>query len=295
MATPDEEAAAKVDAFEKDTSVASGRWIQIPKADLVRDLRARLADKDGVNQQGTGFCGPAAVVHCLLQDSPAAFVELVLSLYKTAQAAWKGMVVQPDWYMLAMPPPDGTYSNGAPRVLNRADWIAMASIRNSIDPLKYYGNYEGKGSGVYADDLEAFLRKVGYTKIEADYNMNSISAGVRNAEIASDWFDKGYRVILNINSNMLHADDQEDHGLFSKPNHYVQLVTAIRMFTLPHFDDEEWAWKGRFDPYHWDDSLVIFKVFTWGQGHRTVPEDPNRPLTVHHFRQNYYGYIAFRD
>jgi hypothetical protein len=114
MSTPSEQAEARIDAFEKDDSVSSA-WAAIPKAILIRDLYRRLQDVDGVHQMETGSCGPVALVHCLLQDSPSAFVDLAVTLYKTGRASGKGGTVEADWWMLAAPPPDGQGTPQRPR------------------------------------------------------------------------------------------------------------------------------------------------------------------------------------
>ncbi len=43
-----------------------------------------------------------------------------------------------------------------------------------------------------------------------------------------------------------------------------------------------------------NDKSVSLKIYTWGDGKRTVPEDPNVPLALSNFLQNYHGFVAGR-
>jgi hypothetical protein len=288
----DDDALQRIDEFEADGSSA-GVWQAIRKDEVVVGLRERIHNKDGLNQHNTGLCAVASLVHIELQDDPKSYVELAVGLYKSGQASWRGSVVRANNDLLANPPPDGWIVNGTAQTFNRADWIVMSSIRNTINPADHYSSTSGIGTML--DQLEAFVRQVGYTKVEADYSMNSGSKNQANAEKATALLRLGYRVILNINAVMLSTATQSDWGgevlwVFPKPNHMVQLVTEIDIFnTRLNIPIESNTGFGETA------DVVSFEVYTWADGHRHVPEDPNVPLKLRDFLWNYYGYLAFKD
>jgi hypothetical protein len=288
----DADALAKVDEFEKDGSTA-GVWRGIRKDEVVAGLRERLRNKDGLNQHNTGLCAVASLVHIELQDDPVSFVTLAVGLYKSGQASWRGQVVKPNNELLANSPPDGQVINGTAQVFNRADWIVMSSIRNTVNPVDHYNRASAAGTDLA--ELEKFIRQVGYTDVVPDYSRNSFSKDKDNAKKASDLLGKGYRVILNINADMLSSSTQTDLGLgeewydklflAAKPNHIVQLIDPIQFFTILMV-------HGKFPL---DTHCVKMAVYTWAQGHRKVPELDTNPLEVKDFLWNYYGYLAFKN
>jgi hypothetical protein len=288
----DDDTLQRIDEFEADGSGA-GVWRAIRKDEVVAGLRERIRNKDGLNQHNTGLCAVASLVHIELQDDPKSYVELAVGLYKSGQASWRGSVVRPNNDLLANPPPDGLIVNGTAQTFNRADWIVMSSIRNTINPADHYSNSSGDGTPM--DGLEAFIRQVGYTKVEADYSSNSISKNRANAEKAADLLRRGYRVILNINAVMLYTATQSDWGgevlwVFPKPNHAVQLVTGIDIFNM-RLDIPMECNTGFGETA----DVVSFEVYTWAEGHRHVSEDSTIPLKLRDFLWNYYGYLAFKD
>jgi hypothetical protein len=291
MSAADDAALALVDAFENDGSGA-GVWRAIRKDEVVRGLRERINNKDGLNQHNTGLCAEASLVHIELQDEPSSFVTLATGLYKAGQASWRGKVVKPSAELIANPPPDGQILNGTAQVFNRADWIVMSSIRHTVNPLDH-------SDGTMMHDLEAFIRQVGYTYVERDYIENSGSVGVSNARKATDLLNRGYRVILNIDSVMLYTATQTNwgsdgwktlFGLASKGNHNVQLISPINIFNI-RLDIPIECNTGFGETA----DVVSFTVYTWAEGHRSVPQDLSVPLQLKDFLWNYYGYLAFKN
>jgi hypothetical protein len=279
----DADALRLVDDFERDGS-AGGVWRAITKAEVVSGLRERIGNKDGLNQHNTGLCATASLIHIQLQDDPVSFVTLAIGLYKAGQAPWRGKVVQPTAELMANPPPPGLIQNGAALTFNRADWIVMSSVRNTANPLD-------RSQGLLMSDLEKFIRQLGYTLIEKDYIQASGKVPESNARKATEWLSRGYRVIISIDSVMLYTATQTNWGqdgwtdttwgLTPKGNHNVQLISGIDFF----------KWYNGWGSF----MAVRFEAYTWGEGHRRVPQDWQVPLKVKDFLFNYYGYIAFKN
>jgi hypothetical protein len=314
MATLDELALQKIEEFASDGST-TGVWRAIRKEELVLDLRERIRNKDGLNQQGTGLCGPASLIHTQLQDDPVSFVTLAVDLYKSGRASWRGQVITPNAELMNNPPPDGLIINGTAQRFNRADWIVMASARNTINPADHF-NATSQAGTMFSDVL-AFIRRSGYTRVEWSFYENSFSANEEDARRASALVQAGYRVLFSINAVMLNSRTQSDWGgellwgIVPKPNHVVQLVSEIRI-RPKGMEEIDYICKpgdGVFEgmnvcesvtpplvtPFFDSDYVVNFEVYTWAQGHRHVPQDPNKSLSLHDLLWNFYGFIAFKN
>jgi hypothetical protein len=222
-------------------------------------------------------------------------------------APWRGQLVRANTDLLANPPPDGTVVNGRALTFNRADWIVMASIRNTINPADHIS--PSKTAGTDFDNVEDFVRGLGFTKVEASYHMTTMSKDLDNARQASQLLQRGYRVLLNINAQMLSSDTQDGWGgaflwgLIPKPNHAVQLVESIDVYPIGMDLDQFPEVNPITAPYRQPGRTPVlgalyavrFAVYTWAEGHHRVPQDPNKPLKVKDFLWNYYGYLAFKD
>jgi hypothetical protein len=304
----DADALATIDKFEQAQS-GPVVWRAIRKEEVVSGLRERINDKDGLNQHTTGLCTIAALVHSLLYNDPVGFVALAIDLYTRGQGSWRGKLIGPNDDLIFNPPPDGLIHHGRPLTFNRADWIVMSSIRHTVNPADHVSRTNTKGA--FLDELEKFVRGMGYTKIESDYSSNTLSKDQDNALRASKLLQQGYRVLLNINACMLFDDTQADWGgeilwhTVPKPNHAVQLTEKIEFYASDVYSNLDCRPidqdgnvlcsppVGRiFVPFL---GAVRFAVYTWAVGHYKVPYDPRKPLKLKDFLWNYYGYLAFKD
>jgi hypothetical protein len=303
----DADALAMIDQFEKDGS-GQGFWQGIGKEELVLDLEERVKDKDGLNQHLTNWCTVAALVHSLLCTDPVSFVRLAIDLYTKGRGTWRGKLIWPSYELQRDPPPDGQVYKGTPVIFNRADWIVMSSIRNTINPADEVTRTSPRGT--FLRNIEQFVHGMGYTKIESDFSENTLSKDKDNALRASTLLGQGFRVLININACMLYDDTQADWGgvlwgVVPKPNHTVQLIEKIEFYASDLYSSLDCRkidqdgnvlcspplgniWVPAF-------GAVRFAVYTWGIGHWQVPYDAKKPLALKDFLWNYYGYLAFRD
>jgi hypothetical protein len=307
----DADALAMIDKFEQATS-GQGTWSvwkAIRKEEVVSGLRERINDKDGLNQHTTDWCTIAALVHSLLYNDPASYVQLAIDLYTRGQGSWRGKLIGPNDDLIFNPPPDGLVVNGTTLTFNRADWIVMSSIRHTIHPADHISRTNPQGT--FLHEIEKFVRGMGYTKIESDYSENTLSKDQDNALRANKLLKEGYRVLLNINACMLFSDKQADWGgeilwhTVPKPNHTVQLTEKIELYasdTYSHLDcrkidqDDNVLCSPHYLGGLWvpEYGAVRFAVYTWSEGHYKVPHDPKKPLKLKDFLWNYYGYLAFK-
>jgi hypothetical protein len=273
----DDDALKIINDFAEMTTF-KGMWPNIARADLVTDLKARLADKNGLNQNNANICGPTVFVHMLLSDNPAAWAQMVTQLYDLGSSVFKGMALKPCWDLL---------HSQLPPAFNRADWILLASIRDSYNWfLDYYrdsgltpdgksrGDDDSSG-GTTPGELIKWLKAMGYT-VEDGTSFGFFAASEDNARKANELLAKERRVALLISARMLLTKEEDNEspdewGWFSKPDHVVQLTTPIQL------SEED----------------VNFTVFTWGSGTYQVPKKyPEKKLSLKNFLGNYFGYIA---
>jgi hypothetical protein len=252
-----------VDSFAARTG--TGVWLHIDRADLAQGLRARIDNPDLINQGQASLCGPADFFHDLAIDDPVTYARAAIELYETGATNVGTQKIRPshDLKIHLIP---------ANANVDPADWILCASLR---DQDNWFFDYQSETDGLAGitmpHSMADWFRKAGYTDIVNDTNIAACK-DLANAKAASRFFTRGYKVSLFINSEMLEADTQSDPALI--PDHWVGLTSPISFLGI------------EADPA----SKVSFQVYTWGEGHRKVPESGS--LSIEHFLWNYFGYVA---
>jgi len=272
MSTQDD-AKKLVDDFEKRTTTY---WITLDRAKIAAGLRDRIDDPDHINQGGTSLCGPADFIRDIAEDKPVDYARAVIELYENGKTRIGTMDLKPCHDLRAHRVP------AAARITD-VDWIILASIR---DTDNWWFDYQSENDDASAITMphskEKWLKSAGYSEVINETNIVACK-DLPNALRASKLFSKGYKVALFINAWMLDADHMNDASAF--PDHWVALTTAmtIRSVNVAH--------PGALNEDK--NSTVEFDVYTWGDGHTSVPVGGKR-LTDYHFLCNYYGFIACR-
>lgn len=255
-----------VDQFAARTNSGGGLWLHIKRADLAAGLRARVHNPDIISSDGTSLCGPAAFAHDLAIDDPVGYVKAAIDLWETGSAVIGTQLIKPKKDLK-------TYKLPATTTINPADWILLASMR---DTDNWFFDYQEEGDDLSAitmpHTMEKWFKQAGYTDVLNETNAVACK-DLANARKASSLFSKGYKICLFINSAMLYAATHNDASFF--PDHWVGLCTGMMITGI----------EG--DPA----SKVSFKVYTWGRV-QSVPQSGD--LSIKHFLNNYYGYIACR-
>lgn len=261
MATRDD-ASKLVDAFAARTKV--DLWLSIKRSELASGLKERIDDPDLINQGQTSLCGPADFVRNLAQDTPVVYAKAAIELFENGSTTIGTFSIKPkkDLKIYTLP---------ATARIHVADWILCASIR---DADNWFFDYQAEGddaSGITMPHSKAaWLKQAGYTDVINETNA-VLTKDLANATRASSLFEKGYKVALFVNSNMLDTATQADPSAF--PDHWVALTRKITVSGLAA------------DPA----SKVSFRVYTWG-AQQNVPISKN--LSVKSFLYNYYGFVA---
>src|SRR5262249_55601716 len=138
------------------------------------------------------------------------------------------------------------YTLPATATIDQADWIILASIRDSVDwfssvwrsmtngGFSRYSSIDDDG-GTRPGLLEDWFEAVGYTDVQKNFSPDRRWLGVYSfwAEEASKLYQNGYKVCLMINAKML----KNPHESSNEPDHAVALTSPIRfnnVYTPPH-------------------------------------------------------------
>ncbi len=118
-------AQAAIDSFEQ--SPKSGVWPFLQKANIIRDMRIRIADPFQVNQGEQPFCGPAAVLFELIRRNPVRYVKICQQLFETGIISGTTQTISADAVLRQN-------SRGDLR-MGQADWMVLATLREAANLL----------------------------------------------------------------------------------------------------------------------------------------------------------------
>jgi len=257
-----DDAKALVDNF---AAVSGGTvWLNIQKIDIVTGLKERIDDPAKINQSSANVCGPASFLYNIATDDPKAYAQAVIDLYGKGRTRIKNLEIKSKYELRTTPvPPTATI---AP-----VDWIILASIRDSDNWFLHFTSPDdGLSAITMPHTMESWLKDAGYTDIVNDTSIY-FTRNVDNVADAIKLYNKGYKVLLFINDDMLYAKKMNNASTF--PSHWIALTSEMSLYS-----------GGKWN--------VSFTAYSWGDGHRSVPESGT--LSLESFLNNYYGYIACR-
>lgn len=262
------QASALIEAFRKGTKRA---FLVLDRTKIADGLANRLASPDSFNQGGTWLCGVATFVRVWAFDHPVEYVKLATDLFETGQgrlqghAKYGGKAITPSTALKASP--------GRPD-MDQADWIVLASVRESFNDFFNYTDNEGIfriKAWNFPSDVEREFRAGGYTRIVNTANGASPS-GYDNLMRAADLYDQDWRVILLVNSRLL-AADIGTAGIINHSNHWIGLSSEICVTN-----------------YGGNPLVQPFDVYSW-DGPHTIPQS-KKPLPLTTFNDCYFGFVA---
>jgi hypothetical protein len=259
-----------VTQFNFNTAITS-QWPHIAKLDLASGLIARIENPNAINQSGTPLCGPATLVRALATNNPDGYAQAAIDLYSKGKAQINTLNLTPGSNLKQATVPANT---------DPADWIMLGSVRDSSNWLLSPGGWFGSNlAGVTVPaTIEKWFKDAGYTSVINDTSLTGgdiPSVKSIRAQRASQKFKDGYNVCMLVDGDVLKSDTQDDiFSLF--PTHWVVLNSEITNAGTMNYKD-----------------LVSFKIYTWGDGDRQVPQTPpGNPLTHDKFLHKFYGFVA---
>jgi hypothetical protein len=235
-----------------------GWFTKVKRKDVAEGLRIRVKDPDKISSEVVNLCGPAAMFTTLCRDNPVKYAKFACELFDTGHA-WLGTLEVSPSVNLRVADPQFTAK------LNAADWIVLASIRDSENTLTDFSTVDaGFGGITLPGALEDWYIAAGYSDVIEECNV-WFNKDEEHARWANRLRSQGYRISLFINMQMLYEATQNDWS--SIPTHWINLTSPMLIT-----------------------SNVTFTCFTWGQGHYNVPQ--GGALTLDGFLRNYYGFVA---
>lgn len=253
--SPREQAHVLVDAFA--ARAGGGVFPHIQRADTARGLHDRIDQPSLISQEQSSLCGPAALTLNLATHNPVRYVKFVIALFERGQAQIEKLHIKAGSDLRAYDPTGKI----AP-----ADWIPIASIRDSENFFFDYQAVDNEFAGItLPSDMASWFKKIGYRSVINETNLLS-DQDEKNIREAERLYKDDYWVCLLINASLLSSREQDGGSMV--PNHWVVLTSELTIAS----------------------GNISFDIFTWGQGHFHVPQ--GGPLTLEHFFDVYYGYVA---
>lgn len=263
-----EGALTRIAAFE--AVGAQGVFKKISRQAVGNGLRVRVNDPFRIDQDTSSLCGAASVLFTEAKDDPVAYVNLVAALYDTGRGKLGKREIKPGSDLKEYQPPSS---------IDPADWIPMASIRDSENWFFDYESVKNEFAGITTpSEMKKWLKGVGYREVvdEAimvrddplDYlrlyaSLHSLQ-NLRSAAQSND--SDAWWVFLFVNAQVLYESSNHDRSFF--PNHWIVLLSS----TIT--DDD-----------------VQLEVYSWGKKIR-VPASGS--MSTKHFLRNYYGHVKCR-
>ena len=250
-----EQAHLIVNAFA--TRGGGGAFPHILRADVAQGLHARIDLPTLISQEQSSLCGPSALVLSVATTNPIAYVRYVIDLFERGESKIQQLHVKAGADLRAYDPTGK---------IQPADWIAIASLRDSENYFFDYQSVDNEFAGItLPGELAAWFEKIGYRNVINETNL-VLSESEANLRRADQFFRDDYWVCLFINARVLSAATQVNGSLFA--NHWVVQTGPLII-------------AGAF---------VSLDIFTWGQGHFHVPAGP--PIALSDFLSDYYGFVA---
>ncbi|MCW5748969.1 MAG: hypothetical protein KIT36_22455 [Alphaproteobacteria bacterium] len=260
-------------ALVNNFAAASGNgvWPGLARATLAQQLRDRIASPSSVNQASTPFCGPASFVRLLALEKPDAYAQAAIDLFNTGECTIGTLKVKPGDTVRKSAPQNKT---------SQADWIMLASIRDSGNAvLSAGGLLGGSAAGItLPGTLSDWFTKAGFTTVvnKASVTQPSLpNAQASLVQSAKTYKTSGHHIVMLVDADVL-KDSNQDDEISIYPDHWITLTTDIK-------DGGELAYN---EP-------ISMWVYTWGD-QQTIPKLATKPLKKKYFMNKFYGFIAVK-
>ena len=236
---------------------------KIPRSEFYRNLNQRYRDPSTIDQATSSLCGPASLMFVTATHRPPEFRRFVTELYEYGESKLGDLKIKPG--------KDCRNVNPSPHVAP-ADWVALASIRDSENLIFDYDDVDDQVGGItIPSTLAGWFRKAHYKSVLNEANIY-LTKGEANFRDAVRLHGLGFRVCFLIRAVVIQEAPFNRGAIsqvFTIPNHWVVL------------NDKNVQMSG---------SSVRFKIFTWGDGQYQVPISGT--LSMENWLDNYYGFVA---
>ena len=236
---------------------------KIPRSAFYRNLNQRYRDPGTINQAVSSLCGPAALMFITATHRPPEYRRFVTELYENGESKLGDLKIKPG--------KDCRNVNPDPHVAP-ADWVALASIRDSENLIFDYDDVDDEIGGItLPGSLEGWFRKAGYKSVLEEANIY-LTKGEDNFRDAVRLHNLGFRICLLVRAVVIAKPPFDRNAFiqaFTYPDHWVVLNDSSPLLSA---------------------ASVRFRIFTWGQPQYQVPITGT--LSMENWLDNYYGFVA---
>jgi hypothetical protein len=255
-----------------ETSAKSGVWTHIAKANLLEDIKKKIANPFLIQQKTTPFCGPAVIVFELVSRQPHKYVDICKELYETGQFKGRTKTVKPSQKLLKSKVRKG---------ITVADWMVMGAMRDAENGLFPVEASSYSIVGITTPwEIKGWTSEIlGYNKVE--YERTYIAGEFEAMKVAKKVREQGGVAFLMIHSAMLGHPEP----LVSFPNHWVSFLGNLVI-------DDGSLWS-------WDSGHIKFNCYSWGEtrlpkGEHDDPPDGVFPVNIGEgpFEDHFWGCVT---
>lgn len=276
------------DFMERD---GAGQFPQLNRDNVGIGLLMRLAKPSLMAQAKSSLCGPTALLYNMASDQPETYARFAVDLFEKGRGTLGSLEITPSSAVRAYAPGDK---------IAQADWLTMASVRDSENYLLAYSSVERELAGItLPHELANWFRLAGYQRVYDRTTYTPGGGGPKWVEAANELLAQKWRICLFIN-----ADMTEGRGL-----DLDEMAKGITTILNPSSIDDIKKLPGRLKrsfasmaPNHWivqrsrievTNGNVDFTAFTWGKGDFKVPDPSyNDALSLVDFYTSFHGFIA---
>src|SRR5262249_9615719 len=140
---------------------------QLHRATVASELRARVDNPFLINQGAkAGICGPASIAFEIMRARPFTYCNAVSRLFQfgfTWLDSWK---IAPD---------DDLLKAACPKSVAEADWVMLASIRDSENwLLDFHDDDSTWAEDTHLSEIKDWMKKAGFTDIVCEEGLTNI-------------------------------------------------------------------------------------------------------------------------
>lgn len=239
---------------------------------LVSEIIARVKQPWLINQSSASLCGPAAFMYCLAKDAPNIYVRYVYDLYVSGQGSINNLHVEPSEDCRK-----GTISSG-PSKIAFADWIALASLRDSENAFFDYSSVTDQASGItFPGMLSKWFKLAGYCDVNNSTSL-TLSRGPKHLLDAAVSYQNNKNVCLFVSGKAL----QSPFAAKILPSHWVVISDHLTLGKNAHRNYSKNLDDLRKEP-------CSLSVYTWGKEKR---EWNPQHLSLDDFSNYYFGSVT---
>jgi hypothetical protein len=261
-------------------SSAKNGFPHLNKRLLVEQITTRVNDPSRISQGGSSLCGAASFLFCLAKKDPGTYAKYIVDLYETGKGKIGNMTTKPGRSCR-------NYRLPTKSRMSDADWIGLASLRDSANLVMDYEDYSDQAAGITAPEtVEDWFRDGGFRQVT---NRCSIikPRSLYDLLQAHKKYRAGANVCLLISSGGLRNPGK----LVPHVDHWIVLDSPVRIDANPVA-----GLLARGREVNKDKELlgksIEFKVYTWGEQGRSINTWRRAPLKVSDFLDNFYGVVS---